>query len=333
MEFVNLTISLQILTSRVKDPVIAADGFSYEPASIKHWFQIRRSSPSTGLELRSTRVRRNANLAKHIKKWISGETIAEPGPRPSKRTRQASTVELNIKIQFFTQATSFSREVPKLLSIVDLYKFAFQGMKGQHAAFELRHSDQVLRPSLTSITEQGVIDGSAINIQVLTPRQVSQISTGNPANLEDSVRVEPQELFLLKAYQSRDKPVFSYWVPRKNSLSFASVIFRNWRYDTEAGQGLIGCDVDIWTEMRHAGDSQIVGVPNPHWNKIWPFPASEHGAGILGHEKLYQMKGDPESEINSSALSGNIQVLKASIEGHESQSAVRKAHNKREDIF
>lgn len=178
-----------------------------------------------------------------------------------------------------------------------------------------------------------MIDGSAINIQVLTSRQVSQIFAGNPANLEDSVRVEPQEFFLLKAYQSRDNPVFSYWVPRKSSLSFASVIFRKWRYNAEAGQGLKDCDVDIWTELRHAGDSQIFGRPNPHWNKIWPFPASENGAGVLAHKKLYQMKGDPESETNSSAPSGNIQVPKVSFEQHKSQSAIRKAHKKREKIF
>lgn len=153
-----------------------------------------------------------------------------------------------------------------------------------------------------------MIDGPAINIQVLTSRQVSQIFAGNPANLEDSVRVEPQEFFLLKAYQSRENPVFSYRVPRKSSLSFASVIFRKWRYNAEAGQGLKDCDVDIWTELRHAGD----------WNKIWPFPASENGAGVLAHKKLYQMKGDPESETNSSAPSGNIQVPKVSFEQHKS---------------
>ncbi|KAL2059254.1 hypothetical protein ABVK25_000546 [Lepraria finkii] len=45
------------------------------------------------------------------------------------------------------------------------------------------------------------------------------------------------------------------------------------------------------------------------------------------------MKGDPESETNSSAPSGNIQVPKVSFEQHKSQSAIRKAHKKREKIF
>ena len=159
--------------------------------------------------------------------------------------------------------------------------------------------------------------------------KLAKFLRGTRQTLSIQSELNLKRIFLLKVYQSRDKPVFSYWVTRKSSLSFASVIFQNWRYNAEAGQGLIDCDIDIWTEMRHAGDSQIAGIPNPHWNKMWPFLASEHGTGVLGHEKLYQMKGDPESEISFSAPSGNIQVLKVSIEGHESQSAIRKAHNKR----
>ena len=50
--------------------------------------------------------------------------------------------------------------------------------------------------------------------------------------------------------------------------------------------------------MKHEGDSEIFGFARYHWDIIWPLPASELGAGIIGHEKLYPMKGDREPDVS-----------------------------------
>ena len=71
-------------------------------------------------------------------------------------------------------------------------------MRGQHANFELHHSDQDPSPSPRTVTQQGLTDGSAVKIRIFTPPKDTQIfdrSLG-PQKL---VRVQPKELFLLKA--------------------------------------------------------------------------------------------------------------------------------------
>lgn len=73
-----------------------------------------------------------------------------------------------------------------------------QGMRGQHANFELHHSDQDLSPSPRTVTQRGLTDGSAVNIRIFTPPKDTQIFDGSPGP-QRLVRVQPKELFLLKA--------------------------------------------------------------------------------------------------------------------------------------
>jgi hypothetical protein len=58
-----------ITAERMKDPVIAADGFSYERVAIEKWFSNHSTSPKTNLLLRSTRLTPNLTLLTLIKEW------------------------------------------------------------------------------------------------------------------------------------------------------------------------------------------------------------------------------------------------------------------------
>ena len=59
-------ISLEIM----KDPVIAADGHSYERANIERWFQHHNTSPKTGAQLSSTALIPNHTLKSVIEEWV-----------------------------------------------------------------------------------------------------------------------------------------------------------------------------------------------------------------------------------------------------------------------
>ena len=59
-----------ITAARMEDPVIAADGFSYERVAIEKWFSNHTTSPKTGEQLSSTDVLPNLTLLTLIKEWV-----------------------------------------------------------------------------------------------------------------------------------------------------------------------------------------------------------------------------------------------------------------------
>lgn len=60
-----------ILQEIMTDPVNTVDGFTYERSAIEHWFQIRISSPLTGLELSSSTLVRNEELKEAIAAFMT----------------------------------------------------------------------------------------------------------------------------------------------------------------------------------------------------------------------------------------------------------------------
>ena len=51
------------------DPVVAADGFTYERAQIQEWLAKKLTSPKTGEALESAAVFPNHNLRSQIREW------------------------------------------------------------------------------------------------------------------------------------------------------------------------------------------------------------------------------------------------------------------------
>ncbi|NXU17863.1 WSDU1 protein, partial [Pardalotus punctatus] len=54
----------------MKDPVIAADGYSYEREAMENWISSRRSSPMTNLPLHSLMLTPNRTLKMAISRWL-----------------------------------------------------------------------------------------------------------------------------------------------------------------------------------------------------------------------------------------------------------------------
>jgi hypothetical protein len=57
------------------EPVIAADGFTYEKRCITEWLKKTRRSPSTGAALSSTALIPNRSLEDHIRRWRESEKV------------------------------------------------------------------------------------------------------------------------------------------------------------------------------------------------------------------------------------------------------------------
>lgn len=165
----------------------------------------------------------------------------------------------------------FKRKVPHNLCLADLHKLSFQAMKGQHFNFEMRSDGRVLSPSAATISGHSLVSGTSIDISIITP---SEDTIYGEQVADDTFRVEPKEMFLVKAYLQRDNPLLCYWAPRDIKSSYASAIFRYWRYNAEAGLGLQNSDVELWSECRYTGDALLNGTLNRPWQKIWPIPTS-----------------------------------------------------------
>ena len=60
-------ISQEVMT----DPVLAADGHTYEREMIAEWLRIRRTSPLTNEQMPSTNLMPNITLKKVIEGWVA----------------------------------------------------------------------------------------------------------------------------------------------------------------------------------------------------------------------------------------------------------------------
>ncbi|EOD25208.1 hypothetical protein EMIHUDRAFT_206382, partial [Emiliania huxleyi CCMP1516] len=58
-----------ITTEVMVDPVMAADGHSYERSAIERWLATKSTSPLTGEELEFTRLFPNHTLRRMIRQW------------------------------------------------------------------------------------------------------------------------------------------------------------------------------------------------------------------------------------------------------------------------
>lgn len=60
------------ITNKImKDPVKAADGYTYERRAIRRWFRKKRSSPMTNETLTDLEVRPNDELRNRIERFVS----------------------------------------------------------------------------------------------------------------------------------------------------------------------------------------------------------------------------------------------------------------------
>lgn len=249
--------------------------------------------------------------------------LAESTPPMPKKPRYTSFRSATMDIDLVGPGTPFDRRVPRNLSCADMYRYAFQGMRGQHATFNLRHNGQLITPSQETIEQQGLQHRSIVYIDLIP--QLDQKSEPG-AGCSDSER---EKLTLIKVYSCRQRELFAYWLPSNKTFSCENLIFRHWRYQAEVGKGFQEYDIDIWTEMRALGDGHRAGHIIQPWDRIDPSLPPKYGKGVLGNEMLYYESGEIREETQLSLSHRDVLVLKTKVVPHVDQNAVDKTRAKR----
>ncbi|KAE9366198.1 hypothetical protein N431DRAFT_549163 [Stipitochalara longipes BDJ] len=266
------------------DPVLASDGFAFERNAIERWFQIRKSSPLTGLVLDNTDLRANGQLANQVKDWINGSdlvqsVLTENATPSSSRIRLSSGSQHMMTIRFFSRLGLFSRQVPRTLPIDTLYRLAFRGMKGRHSKFELHFKNALLESSGITLASANIRDNSVIHIDIPETRSAD-------ASQPEAADADLEELCLIKVYKYRDQMAFSYWAPRRTNVTFASTIFKYWRYLFKTDPRQYISDLVPWTGMTDQGDGRMCGNPHEHWERLSEYLNRHHATGQLKNESL-----------------------------------------------
>lgn len=84
-----LTFQCPITCQLLKDPVVAADGHTYERSALQTWLDLHQSSPMTGAPLDHTRLTPNHHLKAMISDWLVSTPAAAAVSMPAS---SASTV-------------------------------------------------------------------------------------------------------------------------------------------------------------------------------------------------------------------------------------------------
>jgi ubiquitin-protein ligase len=270
------------------DAVKAKDQVTYSRHALQQWFAIRKSSPLHGTTLSDTTMINQPDITRNALQWIEGHgLVGAPSDiedrRPSKRRRSANASEL-ITLNFNSHLGGFERTVPKTLSLNDLYKLAFRGLKARHNMFQLVHSDndRVITPSLTrTVSAQGLQEGGDITVRI-----AEDVDTNDQPSRRG---VTAGDLALIKVYSSNNNDlIVSYWVNRYTSLSVSSVVWKYWRALCERDHRAQLSPLEVWVRMEESGDGLCVGWPQKDSTKrLNTFLNRRNCYGQLAHESLF----------------------------------------------
>jgi ubiquitin-protein ligase len=274
------------------DAVKAADGHNYSRHALQQWFTIRKSSPMYGTDLQDTSMSEQSEIIRTALQWIEGEglvgTAQHTGEeRPSKKRRSTSAADL-ITLNFNSQFGGFTRLVPQTLTLADLYKLAFRGLKARYNMFQLVQSvgNRAIVPSPLTIGSHGLQDEEVITIRIAEDNDTS--------NRIHHHGVTPGDLALVKVYGPDGNLVVSYWVNRYSSQSTASVQWKYWRALFEGSQPTPSTSqpLELWTDMQSSGDGLSVGHPHSDsTERLNLYLNRSHCFGHLGQEDVYS---DPQ---------------------------------------
>ncbi|KAG4437405.1 hypothetical protein IFR05_007130 [Cadophora sp. M221] len=283
----------------MEDPVFTCDGFTFDRNAIERWFQIRDSSPLTGLVLENTELRSNGELSIRIKKWIGGEDIVGASGATGPSTRSGTASHGTITVRFFSRLGDFTRIVPKTMLVNDLYKVAFRGMKGRHPKFQMHCKNVFLAPSNSNLSSANISNNSIININA--PNESSSTNSSSTDEFE--------ELCLIKIYQSVGQMLFSYWVPKKTNNTFASVIFKYWRWRANnAGNLWYSNKTVAWTGLASQGDHHLSGNPQENWTRLSQFLNSQDATGKLSEEKIFGTDASETTQDNDGNSNADVDM-------------------------
>jgi ubiquitin-protein ligase/uncharacterized protein YegL len=282
------------------DPVTAPDGHTYDRAAIYRWFQVRSTSPMTGLILNSTNLTTNRVMTRNVREWIAADNIINSSRRPrlepsatttssSRRRSQRHSTQSsyntnsirNIKIKFISFQGEFEQYFYQSTSVSTLYDVAFRGLKGRHSDFSLHFRGQALLPDERSLSQRNIQDGSVIDI-ILAPSQFDSSSS----SLERG-----DGRCLIKVFSSAETLFFAFWTSRNTKSSVSSLIFKFWCFKAEKGH----CNptkMDIRYNYKSLGDGWRTTKTISPWDDLSKYLNTALATGILGEETMFPKEND-----------------------------------------
>lgn len=310
----------------LQDPVVAADGHTYSRQAIVRWFQIRRSSPLTGLQVANTNLVPDHQRAAKIVAWIEGDDLLSPSPqRANKRPRRDSTVGL-ITITFVSPLATFVRQIPSSLSVNDLYRLAFRGSGGRHTQFSLILNNVAIRPSSHTISSHRIVGGSSIWIRW----QDSETTT---SRFRSAIAAPSSPLCLVKVFPTNtsSSALFTFWIGENTTDTIGSVIVKAWRYKLKLHSRAEYKTETVWTSLKDDGDGWVIGALLRPWEPIAKYLTARYATGKIGHEGVVnrvegqdESDGDVDMDTNGDGTSASAPptpdplVLKLSFGGGDS---------------
>lgn len=254
------------------DAVKAGDGHVYSRHALRQWFAIRKSSPLHGTMLDDTSMSEQGGIINSALQWIAGEGLVV--------RQSASSIGINVN----SKSGGFSRTLPPTLSLDDLYKLVFRGLKARHSTFQLVHSqgNRVIAPASTrTIVQEGLHDGEDITVRIAEDMDDHASSRGS---------VAAGDLALVKVYGPSEpkQMVVAYWVNRYCSQSIASVHWKYWRAMSESHSSLKVRSMQAWLCQVDDGDEYHSGHRNDDPSKrLNVFLNKSYCFGKLEQEGVY----------------------------------------------
>lgn len=281
------------------------------------WFNIRKSSPLTGLDLDNTELRANGTIATQIKSWTAAEELLQAAstrqlpPSRESQARVATRSANEFQVTFVSGLGSFNRRVRSAMTVNELYQVAFQGAKGRYPRFEVYSKDEFAPPSERFLSSTNIQSNSEVHIIVpATTAGSSRCGNGG---------VQYEDLCLVKVYRVHAKMLFSFWTPTNSTATLATVLFRYWRYVLKQDRHASVVSRTLWTGLMDAGDKNYRGSIRDHWENLSYYMSPFFANGSLAIEDIFgnrdESSGSNEDVEMSNVSMQNPLVLRLQVSG------------------
>lgn len=272
----------------MEDAVTASDGFTYSRDAISKWFAIRNSSPMHGLQLNSTALTPEMTRSDAVGRWISGEGLTQQPPPPARTTRSRqsqgspSANASAISLTFVSRVGSFQRCVAPDLSMVDLYRLVFRGLRAKFLVMQLAYNDITLPANAATISSRFIADGARIDVRLADESDLMNTSAGQaraPAS---------GDFCLVKIFDTIDHMLTAFWVKRDTPQTLATVLWKYWRREFNVRRLPKLSSKSPWTDLNSSGDGLLTGQPRQTTDQLATYLNALHCFGTLGAEKVYR---------------------------------------------
>ncbi|KAK4897587.1 hypothetical protein LTR27_004733 [Elasticomyces elasticus] len=258
----------------MQDAVKTADDHTYSLEAITQWFDIRTSSPMTGLDLASTTITENREVCDAASAWIDGSPLAA-----------APSAKGSLNIVFVSPYGTFQRRVAAGTTLLTVYKLAFRAMAGRYTVFQLAKDNIALPAAANStVAQRAIVDGDRLTIRV-----ADEADLGLPT--ASAGTVGRTDVCLVKVYGRANRLLFSYWTKTNTAATMTSILWKYWRHCESSGSNRLANTSDlyeIWYSLFNTGDGLLTGSVSDGSENMSTFLTRRSCFGRLGEEPVHR---------------------------------------------